>query len=304
MMFRQFDHFLPHPARISEILPESDDTRTFVLKLEPPVFAFDVAGPGQFAMLSLLGHGEAAFTLSGLPGLGAEPGTVVLTVRRIGSLTSALFGLKDGALVGVRGPFGRGFPQDDHSRPTVYVAGGCGLSPLKAAIDQHIARRSDSTRLAVIYGAREPRSRIHRSALGTWSDKPGITLIECVEHDEPQWPGRVGMVADFVDEAVATLGARRAVVCGPPPMLAAVAGKLVQAGIDPTEIFIAVERYMKCGTGHCGHCYINHRYVCRDGPVFPLAELQRLPDALRDEAAIDAGDLTATGMPPVLFDSH
>jgi NAD(P)H-flavin reductase len=133
--------FLPHPARIAEVVPESADTSTFVLKLAPAVPALDAARPGQFVMLSVFGHGEAAFTLSALPGAGGARGTAVLTVRRMGDLTTALFALAPGALVGLRGPFGRGFP-DDRERPTVYVAGGCGLSPLRAAIARHIATRT------------------------------------------------------------------------------------------------------------------------------------------------------------------
>jgi NAD(P)H-flavin reductase len=273
------DHFLPHPARIAAIIPESADTRTFVLALDPPVPAFDAARAGQFAMLSLLGHGEAAFTLSSLPRAGAAPGTAVVTVRRVGHLTGALFALAPGARLGLRGPFGHGFPEDDPGRPTLYVAGGCGLAPLRAAIDAQIVARPAGTPLAIVYGAREPEARIHRAALAAWERTPGVHVIECVEQAGAGWRGRVGVVADFLSEAVALIGARRAAICGPPLMLPAVADCLCRSGLDAAEVHVAIERYMKCGTGHCGHCYVNHRYVCRDGPVFSWAELRRLPDA-------------------------
>src|SRR5690242_11042852 len=139
-----FSAFVPHPARIDRIAVESDDTRTFTLVLEPPVAALDAARPGQFVMLSLFGYGEAAFTLSDLALTGATAGTAVVTVRRVGSLTGALFGLPRGARVGVRGPFGRGFP-DEPAEPTVYVGGGCGLSPLVAAVDRQVATRPADT---------------------------------------------------------------------------------------------------------------------------------------------------------------
>lgn len=277
-----FGDVLPHPARIVEIVPESPDTRTFELRLDPPVPAFDAARPGQFAMLSLLGHGEAAFTLSAIPGADARAGTAVLTVRRVGSLTGALFALEPGARVGLRGPFGRGFP-DTPGAPTLYVAGGCGLSPLKAAITRHIATRPADTPLAIVYGVRDPGTRIHRATLAAWERTPDVHLIECVERPDAGFCGRVGLVIDFLAEGVTRIAARRAALCGPPAMLHRVAEALRHAGLEAEHIHIAVERYMKCGTGHCGHCYVDHRYVCTDGPVFSYAELQGLPDAFRSE---------------------
>jgi NAD(P)H-flavin reductase len=276
---------LPHPARLADIVPESDDTRTFVLVLDPPVAAFDAAAPGQFVMLSLLGHGEAAFSLSSLPRAGAANGTVVVTIRRVGHLTSALFALAPGARVGVRGPFGHGFPAGAAGTPTLYVAGGCGLSPLKAAIDLQLATRPPGTPLAVVYGARDPEARIHRAALAAWERLPDVHLVECVERAPAGWWGRVGVVTEHCAEAAAVIGARRAALCGPPAMLAATARRLVATGLGPAAIHVALERYMKCGVGHCGHCYVNHRYVCTDGPVFPFAELLRLPDAFAAESA-------------------
>jgi NAD(P)H-flavin reductase len=275
--------FLPHAARVVAIEPESADTRTFVLRLHAPVAELEAARPGQFVMLSLLGHGEAAFTLSALLGAGAEPGTVVVTVRRVGSLTGALFELAVGAAVGVRGPFGRGFPGDLWNRATLWVAGGCGLSALKAGIDHQIGVRRSGIRVVVLYGAREPGTRIHRAALARWREQPGVDVIECVERPEASWDGRVGLLVDCIDEALAGGGAERAAVCGPPVMLAAASRALCRAGLAPEGVFVAVERYMKCGTGLCGHCYVNDRYVCTDGPVFSWAELERLPDAFGAE---------------------
>jgi sulfhydrogenase subunit gamma (sulfur reductase) len=269
---------MPCRAWITAIVPESAATRTFVLTLDPPAPVFDAARPGQFVMLSVFGYGEAAFTLSALPRAGAERGTVVLTVRRVGALTGALFDLARGAMVGLRGPFGRGFP--DGVEPAVYVAGGCGLSPLKPAISRAVASRPAGTPLAIVYGARDPEARIHRPVLAAWERAPDVHLIECVEHAGPGWWGRMGSVLDFLDEAVECSGARRAAVGGPPVMLPLVAERLCRLGIGAARVHVAIERYMKCGTGLCGHCYVNERYVCTDGPVFSFAELRELPDAL------------------------
>jgi NAD(P)H-flavin reductase len=159
---------------------------------------------------------------------------------------------------------------------------------LKAAITRHIATRPAGTPIAIAYGAREPMARIHRAALAVWEQMPDVHLIECVERRDANWPGRVGLVTDFLAEAMGRIAPRRAALCGPTVMLRHVAKGLRGAGVAPEHIHLAVERYMKCGTGHCGHCYIDHRYVCTDGPVFSLAELRGLRDAARSEAVAAA----------------
>jgi NAD(P)H-flavin reductase len=277
--------YVPHRARIATVVIESADTRTFVLAVEPRVTAFDAARPGQFVMISVLGYGEAAFTLSALPRAGGAAGTVVVTVRRIGTLTSALFALERGACVGVRGPFGRGFQASDPTVPIVYVAGGCGLAPLRAAISADLAPPR-SAPLAIVYGTAHPESRIFSADLSRWSRTPGVRLIEGVENRNRTWQGRTGGVLDFIDEATTAVGARSAIICGPPAMLPLAAAALLRAGLDAANVQIALERQMKCGTGQCGHCYVNHRYVCTDGPVFSLAELLRLPDAFSSPALL------------------
>lgn len=276
---------LPHAARIVAIHPECEDTATFVLALVDRVPALDAAAPGQFVMLSLLGFGEAAFTLARVPSAGATPGTVTLTVRRVGSLTWALFAREVGTTVGIRGPFGRGFPTTALDRPTIYVAGGCGLAPLQSAIEHHLDQRPPGTKVAVVYGARSPATRILRARLGAWRAHPDVALFETVDKPSAEWDGRVGPVTDVVAEAVAAVGAERAALCGPPAMLRPAADALVAAGLAPGAVHVALERYMKCGTGHCGHCYVNDRRVCTDGPVFTLAELLTLPEAFAGTAS-------------------
>lgn len=272
---------LPQAARIGAILEESADTRTFVLELARPVPALDAALPGQFVMLSLLGFGEAAFSLARLPRAGAALGTVTLTVRRVGALTGALFACDVGAPVGIRGPFGRGFPIEGLALPTLYVAGGCGLAPLRSAIDHQVLCKPADTRIAVVYGARTPATRILRASLAAWRARPDVALFETVEEAAPGWQDHVGPVTGVLAEAVAAVRPVRAALCGPPAMLRTVARRLVAAGLADTAIHVALERYMKCGTGQCGHCYVNDRYVCTDGPVFSFAELSILPDAFK-----------------------
>jgi NAD(P)H-flavin reductase len=267
-------HLVPQPTRLVAIAPESSDTRTFVLELEPPHAAFDAATPGQFVMLSVPGHGEAAFTLSSLPG----GGRVVVTVRRVGRLTSALFERPLGARLAVRGPFGRGFPADMARFPTLFVAGGCGLAPLKSAIERQLRERPPGVHVTVLYGARRPEDRIHRAALAAWAGLPAVRVLDVVEDPTPDWTGRIGGLGAHLDEALDPMP-ERAAICGPPGMLGPVANRLRRRGVRADRILVALERHMQCGTGECGHCYVGSKYVCRDGPVFSLAELDDVPDA-------------------------
>jgi NAD(P)H-flavin reductase len=274
--------YLPHPARIADLRDESPDTRTFCLV---PVHlraeaAFAAAEPGQFAMLSVLGFGEAAFTISEIH-VRAGRSQIELTVRRVGSLTTALFALRREDVVGLRGPFGRGFVAAP-AEPTVFVAGGCGLSPLKRAIERHLAARPPGAPVAIVYGVASPADRIHRRALEAWRHGDGVRMFECSESAGAGWRGLRGSCVDHVAQAVAAIGARRAAVCGPPQMMARAAMELRRAGVAPDRIELAIERVMKCGTGHCGHCYVGPKYACRDGPVFTLAELDAVPQALEN----------------------
>ena len=268
-------HVVPQRARLVGIEPESADTRTFTLECDQA--AFDAARPGQFVMLSVPGRGEAAFTLSSLPCGGGRVGQIVVTVRRVGELTSALFECPLGTRLGVRGPFGRGFP-DGAAQPTLYVAGGCGLAPLKAAIETQLCERRAGVPITVLYGARRLEDRIHRAALGAWARFPQVRVLDVVEHPAAEWSGRTGTLADHLDEALDPLPAQAA-VCGPPAMLGPVAERLRRRGVRADRILVALERHMKCGTGECGHCYVGSKYLCRDGPVFSLAELDAIPDA-------------------------
>ncbi len=276
----------PRVAQIGSIIRESASTHTLVLVLQSPAPELDAARPGQFIVVSVFGHGEAAFVLSSLPGPGSLPGTVgcvpgsvVVTVRRAGDLSAALLDLPVGATVGVRGPYGCGFPRSDLAQPTIYVAGGCGLAALKAAIDLHIATRPFATDIAVVYGARTPDARVLRSALEAWSYAENVLVLECVEEADDAWQGRRGTVVDHLPDALARARPTRAAISGPAAMLRPIAETLIRAGIDASQVHLAVEHSMECATGAGGHDDLNHRRLCTDGPVFSYAELRGRPDA-------------------------
>lgn len=267
--------FVPAPARIVEVIGESHDTRTFVLT-PADGSSWSPAAPGQFVMLSLLGSGEAAFTPSSWHETGAGDVPIRLTVRRVGSLTTALFALGAGDVVGLRGPFGRGFPDWPADAGLLFVAGGCGLAPLRAAIEARIAQRAPAAHLTIVYGARSPATRIFRPDLERWRAMPAVTLLDCVEHADATWRGRTGDVTQALDAALAERRTDFAAVCGPPGMMVASAAQLAAAGVPATQVSLAIERQMKCGVGLCGHCYVGHRLACVHGPVFSLSELALL----------------------------
>lgn len=270
--------FLPTPARIAAIAAESDDTRTFTLELAGGA-AWPAPAPGQFVMLSIAGEGEAAFTVSSY----APPGEVIqrlcLTVRRVGRLTGALFRHQPGDRVGLRGPFGHGFPDWPDAARLLLVAGGCGLAPLRPAIEARLARRAPGATLSIVYGAREPASRILRTDLARWRTLPDVTLLERVEHPDASWCGDVGTVVGATACALVAERPDAVALCGPPRMLSAVVHRLRVAGVRDDVVSIAVERQMKCAVGLCGRCWIGHRYACTDGPVFSLADLVHLDPA-------------------------
>ena len=279
--------YLPAPARIAAIREECADTRTFGISLTGRA-RLAPFGPGQFVFLSLPGHGEAAFTIAEAD----VPGELCLTVRRIGRLTTALFALDVGAAVGLRGPFGRGFAPWPRGARVAFVAGGCGLVPLRRAIEAHLADPTRTAPVTIVYGARDPSTRIYREALERWRRTAGTVVVEGVEQ-VPAWPvrpgewaGARGSAVDLLEDVLAERPIDAAAVCGPPAMMPAVARRLVgRWNVPAASIQIAIERQMKCGLGTCGRCWVGSRYACRDGPVFTLAELAALDPSFRDATA-------------------
>ena len=234
-------------------------------------------------MLSLLGYGEAAFTLASLPGCGGRAGHGHPDGAAGGPLTWALFARDVGRPRRRARTVRARLSRRRLDRPTVYVAGGCGLAPLKAPIDHQLAYRRRGTPLAIVYGARTPATRILRGALAAWRGTPDVHPDRVRRAPRRRlgrarsawsWTSWTRPCGPSAPSGPLSAGRRR--------MLAAVAARLGEAGLAPAAIHVALERYMKCGTGLCGHCYVNDRYVCTDGPVFSLAELATLPEAFID----------------------
>jgi NAD(P)H-flavin reductase len=268
--------YLPKAARIQEVIVENSQIKTFVLTLaEPEENRNFTYAPGQFLMLSVPHCGEAPISMASSP---AEPGTIHLAIRRAGKLTETMHRLEPGAMVGLRGPYGRPFPmQDLTGRKLLFVAGGIGLAPLRSVIKTCLISpdcRPDG--ITLLYGSRSPADIAFRRDLEAWQSSGNISCHLTVDQGGPGWEGPVGLVTGLFDQVSLNPERHTALVCGPPLMIRAVLSELSQRGLPPERIITTLERHMKCGVGVCRHCHLDSKLVCKDGPVFTLAELREL----------------------------
>jgi NAD(P)H-flavin reductase len=230
--------------------------------------------PGQFAELSVFGVGECPISITSTPTREA----LEFAVRDVGNVTRAIHNLEPGGRLGLRGPFGNGFPIEEiKGMDILFVAGGIGLAPLRSLINYTLDNRSDYGRIDIVYGARTPELLCFTWDYDSWRTAPDCGLHLTVDAEAPGWSGRVGFVPQVVKELGLQPGGRVAVVCGPPVMIKFVLADLAQAGYADADVITTLELKMKCGVGKCGRCNIGSKYVCLDGPVFRLSELKALP---------------------------
>jgi NAD(P)H-flavin reductase len=234
--------------------------------------------PGQFVEVSVMGIGEAPISISSSPTRGD---TFQLSVRNVGDVTGALHSLKVGASVGIRGPFGNGFPLSTlEGKDILMVAGGIGLFPLRSLIQYVLDRRSHFGRAILLFGARSPAERLFIEELDAYRQSPDIEFLETVDRGDESWKGNVGVITTLVPRVDIDPSKTMAVVVGPPIMYRFVIVELKKKGLPDENIIMSLERRMKCGVGKCGHCQINGVYVCQEGPVFTLAQLRNLREAV------------------------
>jgi NAD(P)H-flavin reductase len=268
-------------ARLMEVRSETGDTSTYLFILEAETeFLFE---PGQFNMLGLPGLEEAPFSMSSL----AEPGNNLFshTIRHVGNVTNHISRLKPGDRLLLRGPFGRGWPVDNlKGQDILVVAGGIGLAPLRPLLLHCLGNREELDRFILIYGARTPDDMIFRHDLLSWQDSGFMKTIFCVDRLEnghgTSLHIREGLVTSFLGELDLDPLRTRTYVCGPEIMMRFVARTLLRDGHARNRIYVTMERRMRCGTAHCGHCQIGPKFVCQDGPVFEYGDIARFSDVL------------------------
>ena len=229
--------------------------------------------PGQFNMLTVFGVGEAAISISGAPN-GAR---LIHTIRDVGAVSHALTRLKPGDQLGLRGPFGVGWPiHSAQNKDVLIVAGGLGLAPLRSVLYHILAHRVQFGVVSLLYGARRPEDILYQSEIARWRESLEINVALTVDHADAKWSGRVGVVTQLIEQAAFQPQNTLAMVCGPEVMMRFVASALVEREIDPENIFLSMERNMKCAIGHCGHCQFGPNFLCRDGPVLSYEKLRPL----------------------------
>ncbi len=271
MKDRLRDPMVPVPFRITRSRRETGDSFTFELEPADGNRGFPFA-PGQFNMIYAYGVGEVPVSVSGDP---AQPGVLVHTIRDVGIVTGALRRLKMGDAVGVRGPLGRGWPLETAAgKDLIIVAGGIGLAPLRSVIFSVLADRERFRRVVILYGARTPEDILLGRELERWRAKFDLDVQVTVDSAPADWRGEVGVVTTLMPRAHFDPSQALAMVCGPEVMMRFTAQELLGRGLAPEQIYLSLERNMKCGVGLCGHCQFGPHFVCKDGPVFPLAKVQ------------------------------
>jgi len=235
--------------------------------------------PGQFVMVSVFGAGEAPISISSPPRHGRP--SFQLCIRDAGSLTHHLHTLPEGSRVGIRGPFGNGFPVEDlEGNDILFIAGGLGLAPLRSLIFHVLERRNLFGEITILYGAKTPKERLFREELNELSQDKSIRFLDTVDMADETWSGRVGLITTLLRGLEFRPRETVAAICGPPVMYRFIVLELLARGFNQGRIYMSLERRMGCGMGKCGQCQINGVYVCKDGPVFRYLDAKRLAEAL------------------------
>jgi sulfite reductase subunit B len=269
--------YTPTKARINKIRELSPTEKLFTIEL-PAGYSLDHR-PGQFVEVSLMGIGEAPISISSSPS--RSDGVFELCVRRTGDLTNVLHTLSEGDTLGIRGPFGRGFPYERfRGKDILFVPCGLGLAPMRSLINQVLDERGKFGKVTILYGSRSPELLLFKEELDEWGKRNDIDLHLTVDQGDDSWDGNIGVITTLFPQIEVYARNTVAVVIGPPVVYKFVLIELLGKGITEGNIWFSFERRMKCGVGKCGHCQIHHLYSCQSGPSFSYAEIKNLEEAL------------------------
>ena len=256
---------LTHAYSVKRMQQETYDTFTLELKPKSDIQTKSFA-PGQFNMLYAFGVGEVPISISGDP---AKREALIHTTRAVGAVTNAIWKLRRGDIVGVRGPFGTSWPMEEAKGcDVVIVAGGIGMAPLRPSLYQLLSERQDYGKVFLLYGARTPADLLYQREMEEWQARPDLEVDITVDRALRWWRGNVGVVTTLIPKANFDPTSTIAMVCGPEIMMRFTIAELQRRGLRDESIYISMERNMKCGFGFCGHCQLGPFFVCKDGPVF------------------------------------
>ncbi len=261
---------IPQPCKVNQVVKETSDT--FTLDVTPPDSATGVEFvPGQFNMLYAFGVGDVPISISGRS---SKTGGWLHTIREVGTVTRALHRLKKGDTIGVRGPFGKGWPMEiSKTKDLIILTGGIGLAPLRPVLRQVAEERNLYGNVSLLYGARTPDALLYPKERESWRGRDGIQLKVTVDTGDRDWKGNVGVVTHIVDRVKFDPYHTVAMICGPEIMMHYSVLELKQRGVPEDQIYISMERNMKCAVGFCGHCQFGPAFICKDGPVFPYPSI-------------------------------
>ncbi len=270
------DIYLPQMATVRETRMMNDTEMYLRLTMDEGPFDYL---PGQFVEISIAGIGEAPFTIASSP---TFKDGIELVVRRIGNVSGAIHKLKVRDKIGVRGPLGKGIYPVEGSRgkDIVFICGGIGLVPQRSFIHWVLDQRDDYGRVVILQGTRALGQRLFPEELLTWAQQRDCVVRETLDKANERWDGHVGVVTTLIPDVEVDLKAACVSVCGPPVMYKFVLMTLDEYDVPHENIYLNLERRMKCGVGKCGHCQINDLYCCMDGPVFRYSDLASIPEAI------------------------
>lgn len=264
--------YYPVSGTVERVVQETPTIKTLIVRPET-VIPFK---PGQFMQLTMPGVGEAPFTPSSSP---SAPEVLDFTILKMGVVTEALHNVREGDLVGLRGPFGKGYPVDKlEGNEVLVIGGGCGIAPLRSLLYILFENIERFKRVSIKYGAKSPDDRVYRDFYAQWREIPGVDFTDTVDAAGPEWKGNVGVITSILDDVDIDVKKGYAVSCGPEIMLKFVTYKLLEIGFPDDHIYLSMNRRMSCGTGKCGRCNIGPYYLCKDGPDINYSLIKDYPN--------------------------
>jgi len=272
--------FQPLMARIVRVHKMVPDNHLFTLRFRDGETARTFHHrPGQFVMLSVLGSGEAPISIASSP---SRPEVLELCVRRVGRVTNALYRLEANDLVGLRGPYGNGFPIEAlRGHDLLIAAGGLGMAPLRSLLWYALDNRDDFGSITVMYGSKTAAGMLFRDELVSLADRRDVTCLLTVDADvDGSWRHHIGFLPQLFEHATIDPGTTFAAVCGPPVVFRLILEHLLKLGFTKDRILMSLERRMKCGVGKCGHCSVGYKYTCLHGPIFTYWDAINLPELI------------------------
>lgn len=270
------ESLIPTLGVVTDIKINTPDVKTFCIETPDGKKPFDHI-PGQCAMLSIPGVGEAIFSITSSP---TDKEKMEFSIKKCGCLTDWLHQIDVGQQITIRGPYGNGFPveTDFKGEDLLFIAGGIGLAPLRSVINYVRDNRANYGHVDIVYGSRSMEDLVdYREIIDEWSKDKDVNVHLTIDREQEGWDGHVGFVPNYVKELGFDTN-KTAIICGPPIMIKFTLAGLEEIGFKKTQVYTTMELKMKCGFGKCGRCNIGAKYVCKDGPVFRCDQLDELPD--------------------------